>query len=59
MEKLGNPEEENKIPRRDFIKKLGILGVSAVVAPTELFSQSRVEQKELNRGIKSSEMVEM
>lgn len=58
MGKLGNPEEENKIPRRDFIKKLGILGVGAVIAPTELFSQTQ-ERKELNRGIKSSEMVEM
>ena len=58
MEKLGNPEGENKIPRRDFIKKLGIIGAGSVIAPTDLFSQSR-EQKEVNRGIKSCEMVEM
>ena len=57
MEKLGNPEE-NKIPRRDFIKKLAVLGVGAVVAPTEVFSQTQ-EREKLNRGIKSSEMVEI
>ena len=49
MEKLGNPEE-NKMPRRDFIKKLAVLGVGAVVAPIEVFSQQTQEKKTHTEG---------
>jgi hypothetical protein len=59
MKNMEGPSNAGKESRRDFLKKLGILGAGLVLAPEKVFSNSNPENNESNRIIESSEMIEM
>ncbi len=54
MPKMEGPDNS----RRGFLKKIGILGATAMVMPDKLFSQT-VEQQEQNRTVESCRMESM
>jgi len=57
-ESFSAPNNDNN-SRRDFLKKLGVLGAGALLRPDKIFSQSNQEKKEQNRLVESAEMKEM
>ena len=59
MKNMEGPSNSGKESRRDFLKKLSILGAGLVLAPEKVFSNSNKENFESNRIIESSEMLEM